>query len=347
MRLLPREDHYRNLGHNTKALLAASLSNSAWKKYNSAKNCYLRFAASTNSGGSWPISKSSLREFCVWALSVGNLSPSTTQEYLGGLRTLHTVSLLDSSAFDEPVLKYLTRGARNLGINRPRENKRRAVTLPLLKRIIYKIRSSTLPQWTKSSLLCLCLLAFFGAMRLGELVSNQRGSFDPSSTLLIGDVAFGSDSISLLIRSPKVYSDRGDIVDLFQYPSLELCPVHHMRLHRDMLQRGAMWSSNMPVFRSSDGAFFTTKFFNSLLKESIGDDIDWERHSISAHSFRAGLPSQFQRVEGSPDLSSWGRWRSSAANLYRRQGFEENRAKFKKISSTLTSANRRSLTLSK
>ena len=109
--------------------------------------------------------------------------------------------------------------------------------------------------------------------------------------------------------------------------------VHHKRIMTSLFA----WKPELPVFRASDGSLFTTKLFNDLLRFTMGGEIDFERHVLSAHSFRAGLPSQLQALNSKAvNMQSWGRWRSNAAERYRRLGFSENRAQFKNIVKNLS-----------
>ena len=323
----------RTIGGDIKKLLIASISKSTWSKYSTANKSLAQFCDTHNKPNFWPLDKSTIREYVCYLLNERRVSPQTAKEYLSGLKTLHILKDNDVSAFNDPMTKYMLSGAKNLRLNIPEVSKRRAVSIPLLQLIIRKVSDSEFHEVTKSSLITLSSLAFFGALRMGELVSTNRHTFDPTTTLTPDDVCFNQASVTLHIKSPKVSVSRGDFVDLFAFtPDTQICPLTTFKNHKNLLVDLGRYRSGIPIFQCESG-FFTTAWFNNKIKEVIGEDIDWERHTLSAHSFRAGLPSTLQKTDSSlTNIMRWGRWRSGAVNTYRRQALSENRATFQLFS---------------
>lgn len=62
-------------------------------------------------------------------------------------------------------------------------------------------------------------------------------------------------------------------------------------------------------------------------------------HSISGHSFKAGVPSELNRhpeLLSSDDVKGWGRWCSEAYNRYTRLKLDQKKCIFDKITAVLS-----------
>ena len=327
------------LTHNshTRVLLSAAVSASTWRKISSARNSLSRFCKKSGHPYSLPLKKNVLRAYISWSLVQDKLSPNTVKEYVSSLKTCYVLSDLSTAAFEDQMIGYLLRGAENLGLRAPIPSKRRAMLLPLMRILVDKISKSDLPHCTKSAMTCLASVAFFGCLRLGELVASNRFAFDPTCTLLVDDINFSDSMVTLHIRSPKIQHNRGDFVDLFRYEEVPtLCPLLALRSHKNVMLTLGKWKAGLPVFQTSPNGFFTGNLFNTTLKSLLGETLDWDKHVISGHSFRAGIPSSVQRSGSSvSEIKRWGRWRSAAVDKYRRQNTAENRVTFAKITAML------------
>ena len=70
-----------------------------------------------------------------------------------------------------------------------------------------------------------------------------------------------------------------------------------------------------PVFIYPSGKLLTTEALNRALRILLEDVVDFNKDSITCHSFRAGLPSlisQHPDLMTSEDVKGWGRWTSDA-----------------------------------
>jgi hypothetical protein len=81
---------------------------------------------------------------------------------------------------------------------------------------------------SKKSLWALSLTAFWGLIRLGEILPSVAKKFDKTTTLLWKDVELSSDKVILHIKSPKTRSKQSKTVILYKLSESLFCPVFHL-----------------------------------------------------------------------------------------------------------------------
>jgi hypothetical protein len=226
----------------------------------------------------------------------------------------------------------------------PRKTERKlkkAVSYPMLQVIGDTLRKDeTMTTFEKLRFWTMCLWAFFGSFRLGELVSKHKKTYDPHSNLLWKDANFtGNDDILVHLKSPKTKTPGGDIVMLFRFPAQAMCPVRVFQEYSEEARRKGLWDENLPIFRNENGTSWAKFEFEKVLERITrmtgvleGDE------KIVCHSFRAGIPSSLAAqgtAEADGAAKEWGRWRSSAFKSYTRQHITTKREIFKNICSIL------------
>ena len=156
--------------------------------------------------------------------------------------------------------------------------------------------------------------------RIGELLCEFRHGFNVKDSLMLSDIKLEVDSVSIWLRSEKVASDLGNVVEIWSLPEREdLDPVVALK---SFLQRRSSLSSNIdaPVFTLEDGSNLTKTKFNEELKKLLGEFPELTESPLDSwtgHSFRSGLPTILQSLGFSEDeIKSWGRWKSAAYLSY-------------------------------
>jgi hypothetical protein len=104
---------------------------------------------------------------------------------------------------------------------------------------------------TGQSVWTCCLVAFWGAFRLGELLGNDGTRFDKFSSLLWEEVTLTKDSAKIRIKSAKVRGPPGNLSILFQISDLDLCPVRALARLKDSEKNLGMGEKDSPVFRET------------------------------------------------------------------------------------------------
>ena len=324
----------------TQDLVAASISNSTWRNYSSALRSFQKFEVFSRVTYTWPLDIGAVRAYTSYALSEGKLAPASVINYLSAMRYIHLIKGFPAPhILQDDMIQILIRGAKNLS-NPPSSNKRRVVSLPLLQALKEEIERSSWSLYLKTAVWALFSVAFFASARMGELVGPSRTSFDASSTLRVRDVLVRDSGIMIHLRRPKSGNPKGEFLYLFPFPYKGLCPVLALKSHLSSVSKRSL-PSHLPLFCDDDGYIFTVDYVNIALKSLLKFRIDFRDHSISAHSFRAGLPSELQRMPSllnSDEVRGWSRWNSDCISRYERLDSHQKEKIFQKISSALVTS---------
>ncbi|XP_073422689.1 uncharacterized protein [Dendrobates tinctorius] len=147
-------------------------------------------------------------------------------------------------------------------------------------------------------------LAFFGAFRLGELVSPSKSR---KGGLLRGDVEIQGARMSIFLRSSKMDTDgRGCRVVLFEVRGSPLCPVGCLR---NFLS--GVGNECDPLLVHDDGSFLSRFQFVTVFRCCLERGGISSRH-YSGHSFRIGAAMEAaRRGLGEETVKRIGRWESA------------------------------------
>ena len=323
---------------NSKNLLSLAYSASTWRSYESAWNCYKNFELDTSEKSQWPISQTCLNNFITWCMYKKKLMASSIQSYVHSLCSIHQLMGHDSLIFSSLTTKAIIRGTENLETSKSLyKHTRKVFTLHLLKLLGHEIAKS---KWSDDSKrifwACTCT-SFFGSFRIGELLAHSKSSFDPSSTLLWGDLKLRSESCMIHIRNPKSKKKEGEFVDLFEFPDKSICPVRCLR----SLEKCCDYVDPLkPIFMFKNGTLLTPAVFNETLRSLLRAHLGSAANQISSHSLRAAIPSALAKnpeLQNSADIKGWGRWDSDCYARYTRLQLERKRAIFGKICNLFSS----------
>ncbi len=326
-------------------LIHASLSRGTWEKYTTGWRAFESFELYTKKRYGWPLQDNTVRAFAVYLLRVRKLKPSTVRTYISAIFCLQRLKGYQvKKEREDNLLSAIIRGASNLSRMEPesKPNTRRVMTAPLLKHLGHRLAGSGWGDVAVQSIWTASLLAFFGTMRMGEILAPADDWLDPHSTMTWSDVQFreAPNGILLRIKSPKMGTAEGEFVDIFPVSKIHgCCPVAALRRqHRIQMSIGKGGPQD-PLFTYPSGRYVTLDAFNKALKVLLEDIVDYSKDKISCHSFRAGLPSLISRhpdLFSSEDIKGWGRWSSEAYNHYTRLKIDQRMKIFDKIMSVFS-----------
>jgi hypothetical protein len=134
------------------------------------------------------------KKFLIWGWHDKRLKVSTLKTYLSELKELGRLAK-NLATMGNDLGPFLLRGMSNLAT--PWE-KNRVPAKPLTIEDLRSIREGLENfDWklTGQSVWTCCVIAFWGAFRLGELLSSNTKNFDKFSSFLWEDVQLGSDSV--------------------------------------------------------------------------------------------------------------------------------------------------------
>jgi hypothetical protein len=331
----------RGLKNSMCKLLHASLAASTWARYESGFRAFAAFEEHVGHAAAWPLSKETVRAFVTYCIAVKKLKPSSARTYLSALVHIHKLKGYPNFEVNDSVVGSLLRGAENMLMVEPPAvyNKRRVMTLQLLRVLGHKLHTSGWSQGTQQTIWAACTVAFFTSARMGELLSPADGYFDPTSTLTWGCVQQRGDGSYLLhVRLPKSGQKEGEFLDVFPFDYHGCCPVAALRRHAELRAQSGGIVLGEPVFTFPTGKYLSLGGLNKILRQLLEGVVDWSRDVISCHSFRAGVPSALSRfpdLMSSDDVKGWGRWSSDAYQRYTRLKVDQKRSIFEKIVSAL------------
>ncbi|XP_073431742.1 uncharacterized protein [Dendrobates tinctorius] len=152
-------------------------------------------------------------------------------------------------------------------------------------------------------------LAFFGAFRLGELISPSKSG---KGGLLRGDVEMHGDRVTIFLHSSKTDTDgRGCKVVLFEVKGSPLCPVWCLRNFLSEVGK-----ENDPLLVHEDGSFLSCFQFLTVFRRCLDRGGISARH-YSEHSFRIGAATEAaRRGLGEETVKRIGHWESARFRSY-------------------------------
>lgn len=145
----------------------------------------------------------------------------------------------------------------------PPPDRRQLITLDLLQGLCECFSRFCASQFEILLFLTVAVVMFFGAFRLGEVLSASR--FDSSGQALhLLDVSFNAGGVALRLRISKTNQrGRGCTVQLGWSASPDLCPVRALRDY----QQGV--GGEGPLFRHEDGSRLTLYQFRALFARGL------------------------------------------------------------------------------
>ena len=322
---LPQDapEHLQTLASN---LFNASIAKSSAKTYGTAASHLAKLEAELGRTFDWPLSAQDSNLFLTYLINK-KISPATVRSYLAGARRLALTKGVCTPPPQSDLAKSLLRGYENVTRNPVQAVARathRPVTIPFLRILGHAIhkfwKGETFDQrcfWV------ICVTAFWGALRIGELLCDHPNTFSPDSDLLASDVIHMSpDSVALWLRDPKVPKKFGDIVEIWSTPQFpEVDPFKAFSAFWK-LRKGKNFHLSQPLFIRADGRAFTHTSFSSTLNALISHyslELELSVNRWTGHSFRSGLPTLLQSAGFTEeDIKSWGRWASTVFQLYAR-----------------------------
>lgn len=324
-----------NLSRNVREKIISSVSESTWNRYLTAWRLYEAFCTAHSIAPSLPIPDPRILDLASW-LSMRPLSAATVKTYIGSLSQIQQLANLPGiSVNGRPLLKRFLKGLERDPEPAPiRRRARRAVSLPLLRILGHYLAGAELAEGERQMFWAVALAAFFGSLRIGELLADKVKR-PASPGLLWADISWVGEELFLRIRSHKTGHESGDLIILFPLQDKSICPVTAFR----RLAAGPPRCG--PVFTRAGGGLWTKQHFSSILQHLMQLTNLLERgEAITGHSFRAGIPSALGAL-GTADsriaLTEWGRWRSGAFAAYTRQHVAAKRAIFRRIETALLS----------
>jgi len=223
--LLPPNMH--NINTELEKLLLYSVTSSTWRRHSSAWNLYKTCCEELNMCIELPISITNMRVFVTWALSKRKLQASTVESYISSLNIMHDLTGNTCDKFSrDRCIQLALKGSANLVMLKGNVSSTRlSMNVHLLKLMGHRINEQNWDEISKQIIWTAGVISFYTSCRMGEIVADNRSSYDTFTTLKLNYVKF-LDNSEILIFLPytKTTGLKGAIVDIFPTKD-STCPV--------------------------------------------------------------------------------------------------------------------------
>ena len=295
----------------------ASLTIDTWSSYKTAWNQVILCGEELGCVMSFPFSDNTNLTFIAWGVGRG-LACSTIELYLSGIKKIHAVLNLKCPDLRPELVKSIFKGLKNQEFmyKRPTRLPMTPSTMALLKRQLFKSNLETtdaLMFWS------VCTAAFFGSLRLGEMLSKRSTSYDGAFTLLRQDMTVveddedGAPVLNIELKHSKCYAGKSEIISIREADN-GLCPVKAFRKYQ---ARTRDHPPSLPAYCGASRKPLTKAVFTRILRSLLIPVLGPLALKLSCHSFRAGIPSILAH-KGYSELyiKAVGRWSSRAWTAY-------------------------------
>jgi len=137
-------------------------------------NSLKAFALHIKTSISWPLSKSFVRSYVNWALSVKKLRPESVKVYISDIKLAHRLRDKEIEFDNDFFINSMLKGAKNMSLyTKKYKSKKFVMTFPLMKLLGHEIASSNWDPASKLVFWAACCTAFFGSFRLGEILPKS------------------------------------------------------------------------------------------------------------------------------------------------------------------------------
>ena len=272
---------------------------------------------------------SSTLNYVGFLLENRNCSARSVGCYLSGIRMWHLCNGFDQACLRPSIVNLVLKGrehfeeAEKTLKGKPR---RAAMTIPMMKLLLRKIRESNMRKEMKCRLWLISCLMWNGSLRVSEVLSRGENEFDPLTTLCVGDITCSTlttpesgiiEVLQYSIKSPKERRiGNGVKLQIFANGGF-CCPVRAWQVWRRM----RILVEGRPMFMKTEDKCFTGKDFNKVLTKLLSEVTEGTDGVIKSHSFRSGVATEMGKLGCTEEeIMAQGRWSSQAFKAYVKMG---------------------------
>lgn len=262
-------------------------------------------------GFTWPLTSTGASTYLTYLYDKG-YSASTISTYSSAVSYFHKIH-----SQPDPMSSFLARevlsGIRKL---RPTNDLRLPITIPLLTRLVQALPFLSLGFHDTASFQSMFTLAFFGLLRVGELVMTHKGD---THLLSRGAVGFPPDKRSITIQFTSFKHSKPGVKHRITINSQPppLCPVSNLLKYWHLTHSKTFESQSHPLFVDYKGSPYSRVRFCEVLQSALALVGVPSSKMIRSHSFRIG-GATYAAKSGMSDsqIRYLGRWSSNAFIKY-------------------------------
>lgn len=196
----------------------------------------------------------------------------------------------------------------------PSSDMRRPITFDILTQIHKKLRAICWSKYEARLFSAAYSIAFFGALRIGEVVCEGRAP-RAQRGILLSDLTLSANELIVQVRSSKTNQlGRGALLRLPAAQGSGPCPVRDTR--RFLYLRP---SSPGPLLSHADGSLLARHQFTRVMRRALAA-CGLPAAEFAAQSFRIGAATTAVHLGLSMErIKDLGRWKSNAYRAYVRE----------------------------
>ncbi|XP_056203541.1 uncharacterized protein LOC130153111 [Falco biarmicus] len=279
----------------TLSLLESSGDSRLWQAYLEGLKKFLLFRKSMRMPAAWPIPKEQVRDFLAVE---SHRSSSKTLMYVAALSYLSKLTG-NPDPLEDAVTRCMVVGLKcQVGILR---DKYLPVTIEVLRSLLGALESVCITPYECLLFRALFTVAFFGALRIGEMVAKHHNVLQPE-LLYLSDLQLMERRVVFCLCNSPVAQER-QLISLGLSGEPWVCPV--LALHRYVIVRSQLEG---PLFMHSDNTTVTKREFLTILRCALRLlGLCPEQYGV--HSFWLGTAATAARC-GYPreDVTRLARW---------------------------------------
>ena len=154
-----------------------SKADATWSNYRTAERMLCKCQKDEKVKFDWPMTTDDTYRFVYWMVEKRGLRTSTVNNYLSGIRNAHMTRGLTPPLMRDEFLKSVIKGRAAMEVAKDRtetSRKRLPMTIPLMKLLKERIRTSEYELETRLCMWAICTLMFYGAFRVHEVLRNAN-----------------------------------------------------------------------------------------------------------------------------------------------------------------------------
>ena len=237
---------------------------------------------------------------CLYAQFLSNKfkAPQSVNNYLNGVRVLHTLNDHPVLAFKSFELKLTLKGIARLKSHTPRQAAPITLEILLAMSRFVGTEKSDVVAWAA------ILTAFFCMLRKSNLVPISRESFDVKKQLRKKDILLNRECALVDIHWSKTiqFAERAFTIPMLAVPGSPLCPVSAIKRMRVLINS----EPDHPAFSLGGPRALTYRECSYKLKYWL-EQAGWDSTKFSMHSlqrggatlaFKAKVPGELIKIQG-------------------------------------------------
>ncbi|XP_055332306.1 uncharacterized protein LOC129584212 [Paramacrobiotus metropolitanus] len=229
--------------------------------------------------------------------------------YLAAIHNSHREAGLLNPTADDLVVRAVSGFKR---LNSPKPDRRLPITLDLMRTLKTRLKAHNDEDEAAMLWSAFCT-AFFGFLRISEIISKSQHTYDRASTLLLRDVSISDDAAVITLKRTKTDQNAEGSKITLTATNRSVCPVRAIKTY--YRYRAEQGHPMYPFFRYRNGDYLTRGAVNRFLKLLLKDHPDCAR--LSTHSFRIGAATEAAEQQlPKEEIQRAGRWKSNCVERY-------------------------------